>query len=269
MPSRSVFLPHQTTDQRTSDFKYFTKKDQELSKEIETKIRKIERLQASLAHWRTKLNQNVKEAQARNLLMTEEKNKVQGHYQRLKQRMNRFRGSQAARLASLTKSTTKAKQTLQDNIGLAERIMTLAELAQKMETDQEKIMPYYESTPLDGVSGSASTSSATVEAPTGANAAAAAPSTADDHGASAVLKVDAGLLKEAPRQPFQAGAADAQGNEVRKVNQLDLLFKKYNKALLDKLAMDRERDRLREENANLQVRLLRHAWEAVVGGERR
>lgn len=44
----------QTTDQRTSDFKYFTKKDQELSKDIEIKIRKIERLQSSLNHWRTK-----------------------------------------------------------------------------------------------------------------------------------------------------------------------------------------------------------------------
>merc|ERR1711988_8715 len=81
----------QSTDQRTSDFKYFTKKDQELSKEIEIKIRKIERLQASLNHWRTKYNQNVKECQTRNAMMMEEKNKIQGHFQQLKQRMNRFR----------------------------------------------------------------------------------------------------------------------------------------------------------------------------------
>ncbi|CAB1120728.1 unnamed protein product [Ectocarpus sp. CCAP 1310/34] len=45
----------QNTDQRTTDFKYLTSKDQELSREIEVKIRKIERLQSSLQHWRTKV----------------------------------------------------------------------------------------------------------------------------------------------------------------------------------------------------------------------
>ena len=67
----------QTTDQRTSDFKHYTKKDQELSKDIEVKIRRIERLQSSLGHWRTKYTQNVKECSARNALLTEEKNKIQ------------------------------------------------------------------------------------------------------------------------------------------------------------------------------------------------
>lgn len=45
----------QNTDQRTTDFKYLTSKDQELSRDIEMKIRKIERLQSSLQHWRTKV----------------------------------------------------------------------------------------------------------------------------------------------------------------------------------------------------------------------
>ena len=56
----------QNTDQRTQDFKYLTRKDEELSKEIETKIRKIERLQNSISHWRAKIDQNVKECTDRN-----------------------------------------------------------------------------------------------------------------------------------------------------------------------------------------------------------
>mmetsp|Transcript_1781 Transcript_1781/g.5259 ORF Transcript_1781/g.5259 Transcript_1781/m.5259 type:complete len:385 (+) Transcript_1781:189-1343(+) len=63
----------QTTDQRTHDFKYYTKKDQELSKDIEIKIRKIERLQTSLHHWRTKLTQHMRECAQRNRLLLEEK----------------------------------------------------------------------------------------------------------------------------------------------------------------------------------------------------
>ena len=129
----------QTTDVRTSDFKYFTKKDQDLSKDIEIKIRKIERLQSSLNHWRTKYAQNVKECQARNLLMMEEKNKINSHYQQLKLRMNKFRGTQGQRLSQLTKNASKSKATLGEHIQLAERILTLAELARKLETEAEKV----------------------------------------------------------------------------------------------------------------------------------
>ena len=102
----------QNTDQRTSDFKYLTKKDQELSKEIEVKIRKIERLQSSLHHWRTKFAQNVKECRERNQLLTEEKNKIQAHFQQLKARMNKFRDGQARRLSSLTQNVERAKGEL-------------------------------------------------------------------------------------------------------------------------------------------------------------
>lgn len=76
----------QNTDQRTQDFKYLTRKDQDLSKDIEIKIRKIERLQASLAHWRTKINQNVKECEERNQALREEKDAISAHFQQLKAR---------------------------------------------------------------------------------------------------------------------------------------------------------------------------------------
>ena len=94
----------QTTDQRTHDFKYYTKKDQELSKEIEIKIRKIERLQANLHHWRTKLTQNTRESAQRNEVLLLEKNKVLYYFQQLKVRMNMFRRVQICRLAELTKA---------------------------------------------------------------------------------------------------------------------------------------------------------------------
>jgi hypothetical protein len=74
------------TDSRTTDFKELTRRDQELSKEIEQKIRKIDRLQNSLQHWRMKITQNVKECSERNALLMEEKNGIQAHFQQLKGR---------------------------------------------------------------------------------------------------------------------------------------------------------------------------------------
>lgn len=218
----------QTTDQRTSDFKFYTKKDQELSKDIEVKIRKIERLQSSLSHWRTKYSQNVKECSARNALLTEEKNKIQGHFQQLKLRMNKFREGQAQRLSVLTQNTSSAKTTLETNIQLGERILKLAELARKMETDREKVAPYYVS----------SSSNAEDEA-------------AED-GGMAVGGAEKG--KDDGPQPLahQSAAVDENSNLVNKWNQLDNFWKKHNKVLLDKLAIERERERLKAENASYQ-----------------
>jgi len=59
-----AYLQH--TDQQTTKFKNLTRKDQELSKEIEQKIRKIDRLQSSLQTWKMKISQNKKECQQRN-----------------------------------------------------------------------------------------------------------------------------------------------------------------------------------------------------------
>ena len=80
---------------------------QELSKEIEQKIRKIDRLQSSLQHWRMKISQNVKECAQRNASLMEEKNGIQSHFQHLKTRMNKFRDVQGKRLNELTKNIWK------------------------------------------------------------------------------------------------------------------------------------------------------------------
>ena len=71
---------------------------------------------------------------------------IQGHFQQLKLRMNKFRDAEARRLSVLTQSTSAAKQVSEENIKLGERILKLAELARKMETDREKVAPYYSTT---------------------------------------------------------------------------------------------------------------------------
>jgi hypothetical protein len=232
----------QTTDQRTSDFKYYTKKDQELSKEIEVKIRKIERLQSSLHHWRTKFAQNVKECSQRNQLLTEEKNKIQAHFQQLKARMNKFRSSQARRLSSLTQNANASKGELTEKIGLSERILRLAELGRKMETEQEKVMPFY----VSSMSAEVDEAAAQMAPPAGdlaekepaADAAAAAPT------------------------PLQSAVEDKDGSAVPKWASLDNFMKKFNKVLLDKLAIERERERLQRENNDLQA-ILKQYFDGV------
>jgi len=139
----------QNTDQRTQDFKYLTAKDQDLSRDIELKIRKIERLQQSLALWRTKIAQNVRECSERNKALDEEKAAISHHFQTLKAKMNRMREDQRRRLAALSQGAREASKRLGTHLQLSERILQLGELVRKLETERERVLPFYHSTLAD------------------------------------------------------------------------------------------------------------------------
>eukprot|EP00904_Undaria_pinnatifida_P001782 jgi/Undpi1/11604/HiC_scaffold_30.g13899.m1 len=226
----------QNTDQRTTDFKYLTSKDQELSRDIEIKIRKIERLQSSLQHWRTKIAQNVKENAERNSFLTEERNAIQRHFQHLKGKMNKFRGEQAKRLGELTQNAHSVKGKLQDQLKMANQILTLAELARKTETEQEKVLPFYVSAYSDEVEEEAEK---TLKA--------------ERELAGGKQKTQENSDTEVPTpSPLQSSAWGKNGQPVPRWNHLDNFHKRYNKALLDKLAIEREQSRLETENRELQ-----------------
>lgn len=56
----------------------------------------------------------------------------------------------------------------------------------------------------------------------------------------------------APILPFQPNSS-GPSKSIEEWNYLDNFFKKYNKALLDKIAVSREKERLEKENADLQL----------------
>ncbi|CAM9504932.1 unnamed protein product [Laminaria digitata] len=222
----------QNTDQRTTDFKYLTSKDQELSRDIEIKIRKIERLQSSLQHWRTKIAQNVKENAERNSFLTEERNAIQRHFQHLKGKMNKFRAEQAKRLGELTQNAHSVKGKLQNQLKMANQILTLAELARKSETEQEKARERHRS--CENLNDEV------------------------EEEAEKTLKEERELAggkqaHSATPSPLQSSAWGKTGQPVPRWNHLDNFHKRYNKALLDKLVIEREQSRLEAENRDLQT----------------
>lgn len=216
----------QATDKRTQEFKFLSRKDQELGREIRQKIRKIERLINSRNHWLTKINQNEKECKERNRALLEEKNTIYAHFQALKARMNKFRNAQKRRLTALTKSARSCKKTVGENIELAEKILTLAELARKLETEQEKVLPFQ----MDKEAAQLLDKERQAEKESLASAAADTAPTG-----------------------FVSSAYTAQNLPVEGFSYLDNFYKKYNKVLLDKVAIDKEKERLEKENKDLQA----------------
>jgi len=215
----------QSTDQRTQDFKFLTRKDQELSKDIEVKIRKIEKLQNSIAHWRTKISSNGKECEDRNNALREEKDQISKHFSQLKSRMNSFRDQQSKRLTDLTKSTFASRKVLTDKLEQAERVLKLAELARKYETEQEKVLPFYETTVVEK----------------------RLPNDSEEK--------EGDLMKK-------ARAIGPDGALVNEFDALESFFKRYNKVMLSKIAVEKEKERLHEENQALQ-KLLKQYLDGV------
>ena len=202
-----------TTEQRTQDFKHLTIKDQQSAKTIEMQMRKLQRLQDSLAHWKTKLASNQRECEERNRALREEKDAISRHFQELKSRMNKFRESEGRRLQELVINSQAAIKSLKGKLERAERILKLAELARKLETEREKVLPFYES------------------------------SVEEEEKAAA----DAADI----RKSLQTSATGKDGQVVEEWDYLNNFFKRYNKVLLDETAIERERDRLQRENTDL------------------
>jgi hypothetical protein len=222
----------QNTDQRTQDFKYLTAKDQELSRDIELKIRKIERLQTSITHWRTKMTQNLKECSERNKALEEEKALISQHFQKLKTKMNQMREEHKKRLTELSMNARNTKHFLEKHLSLAERILKLGEIVRKLETEREKILPFYSSTISDERQANQLTENVRL-----------AVRTSDQ------------IIQEAKEETTLSQGITPNGTSVSEWESLDLFWKKYNKAVLDEMAIQREKERYENENKELQALL--------------
>ena len=135
------------TKGKTTEFEALVKSTDDASKEINRYVKNIDRLKNSIAYWRSKGNQNTRECNARNTALLKEKEKIQKHYQDLKIKMQQFREDQAKRLTELTVNSKKCSDLLKDDQKLGEKILKTAELCRKLETEKEKVLPFYKNDP--------------------------------------------------------------------------------------------------------------------------
>ena len=256
----------QNTDQRTQDFKYLTTQDQTLSKDIEIKLLKIERLKQSLAHWRSKIAQNNRECTQRNKSLKAEKDAIANHFQELKSRMNKFRVTESRRLLELTQNARNTRDKMDENIAVARHILSHAELSRNLETKREQIMPHVQSLEGSDQAGGASTEHESADAiaareklrelmalctPTlGKRAEEDNEGKTDGSGGSRGSRANT-AVENRERRTHSVGMRD-EGTPIEEWDYLQNFYKRFNQVMLDKLTVERERNRLRQENADLQ-----------------
>ena len=243
----------QTTDARTQSFKQLTKQDGISARTIEKRMRKLIRLQDSLVHWRTKIATNSREWEERNKALRNEKEIMSRHYQELKGSMNKFRSKEGKKLQALILNSGAAAKELDEKLAKAEKLLKLAELSRKMETEQEKVAPFYAAQAADGTTAEeialaaamAETAAADGKALLAEGAAAAKEGKTSSPNAEGTHEHGEGSLSS-------WGSGD-DGMPIEEFEYLNRFFQRYNKVFLDQQAILRERRRLDQENDDLRT----------------
>ena len=230
-----------STDARTESFKQLTRSDAQSARIIEKRMRRLMRLQDSLTHWRTKISSNSREWDTRNKALRSEKDIMAQHYHRLKASMDKFRQGEGQRLKALSLNSRQSIDELKQKVEMAERILHLAELCRKLETEAEKVLPFASLSQLSGPQ-------AEVE---GEGQELSSESSMEKLGQLGLSPQ--GHPEREPTKPptMSSYGVDGAGNVMEEWNYLNNFFKKHNKVLLDNLAIDKEHGRLSQENAEL------------------
>ena len=281
------------TGSRSESFKELTAKDADAAAVMAKRSRRIERMQAQLAHWRKQRKATEAEWSTRNETLREEKESMQRHYRELTKKMKESRATERSRLRGLVEASAEASKAVDAKIARAEKILKLAEMARKLETEEEKIDPFNVSgrpyadasadafqTPTQRALAEAyarceaAQGMADIEAEAKAFAAAEVEKRAEEFerthpgllAAAAAERAEkdanegvAGTFEHGPGSLSSWGSLPAFPNEpVDEYEYMNRFFDRYNKVFLDTRAVDAERERLAEENADLRDVLKRY-----------
>eukprot|EP00826_Nyctotherus_ovalis_P056643 TRINITY_DN768_c0_g3_i1.p1 TRINITY_DN768_c0_g3~~TRINITY_DN768_c0_g3_i1.p1 ORF type:complete len:381 (-),score=164.54 TRINITY_DN768_c0_g3_i1:86-1228(-) len=194
------------TGAKYQDYEKYLSDTNSSTERINKKKHELERLRKEIDSLRAKKIQTEFDMNERNKSLMEKKMKIHKHSQELKYKMNQFRDAESARLTELIVNSKKCMDTLKGYEALAEKLLKTAELCRKLETERERVQPFYWNDP-DSVA-------------------------------------------ESPEEVKEdiAGLREKQYNEFM---MLDQFYKRYNKVLLDKLAVDKQKKMLDKQNAFL------------------
>uniref|UniRef100_A0A7S4E037 Dynein regulatory complex subunit 2 n=1 Tax=Lotharella globosa TaxID=91324 RepID=A0A7S4E037_9EUKA len=206
------------TKDNNKEFKKLQERDREFTQDNKRMKRKINKLQRDLRNKKNDIEMNRKECTGRNKILKEQRDMIAQHCRDLKKRMAKFREMEKKRLIELTVKSRKALKKNEGNVSQAERILKLMEAARKMETEREKVLPFYDSTLVD----------------------AKERELASKQGEEFFADMKSAGLKNV-----------AKSKDMVEWNALENFHKKYNKVLLDKLAIEQEKLRLQSENQEL------------------
>ncbi|KAJ1514403.1 Dynein regulatory complex subunit 2 [Coelomomyces lativittatus] len=129
-----------TTEERKRQFEELKAKDEQAAQTIEQQLKKISKLSEMIAGLKQKLTAIGKESDWKLMQLKANKEKVVHDFQILKRKMNGYREEEKKKLIELTSLTIKASKQLEERVQLAEKILKLSEMNNKLATQEEKVL---------------------------------------------------------------------------------------------------------------------------------
>ena len=136
---------NETTEDRKNSFEALKLRDEKSAAEIEAQMRKLQRISDNIALIKSKMAANTKECEERNRNLKAEREVMVAHFQNLKGQMNILRDNERSSLSKLILDSDGSIKELTRISSKGERILKLAEMCRKLQTEEEKVVPFYAS----------------------------------------------------------------------------------------------------------------------------
>ncbi|KAM9229773.1 dynein regulatory complex subunit 2 [Dugong dugon] len=133
------------TEDRKIAFETLKVKDEKSSKEIEAQMKKIQKLQDAIGVLKGKIMVHSRESEEQNQYIRDDKELVLVQLRKLKAQRTQARGVSQENLVKLTLESNATLKALRKIVDKGEKILKLAEICRKYETEEEKVLPFYSS----------------------------------------------------------------------------------------------------------------------------
>ncbi|XP_028854760.1 dynein regulatory complex subunit 2 [Denticeps clupeoides] len=136
---------HEATGDRLLTYETLRRRAHQSGLEIERQTRRLQSIQDAIAAFRSRVTSAQKEADGELKELRATREQVATQASRPSMQVGPARAAQRAQLAGLVSLGNAAEKKLQGVVAQGERLLRLSEVCRKLETEQEKVLPFYES----------------------------------------------------------------------------------------------------------------------------
>ncbi|KAG8429444.1 hypothetical protein GDO86_004243 [Hymenochirus boettgeri] len=133
----------ESTEDNKIAFEALKAKDEKSAQEIETQMKKFQKIQDSMSFLKNRIARHARDNEEQNRRLRADKEVVYKQFQKLKCQMKKERAAKRSNLASLTVQSNATMKALQKIIDKGESILRKAEMCRRVETEEEKVLPFY------------------------------------------------------------------------------------------------------------------------------
>ncbi|KAL2293848.1 hypothetical protein Nmel_018913 [Mimus melanotis] len=135
----------QAMERKKVEFEELKKKCEKSSREIDTQATKLQMLQDMVTTTKSQMAAHLQESEEQIQNLRDDKDHALQNLQKLRAQVSQAGATAHTHLVTLTCQCSATLKVLQQVVQKAQRILRLAEMCRRLETEEEKVLPFYRS----------------------------------------------------------------------------------------------------------------------------